>query len=106
MDKSENPEDSDDFTLVMPFVCVKSEGGALDDHSFVAGAQFGRHDAELKASQGTYIWSATIIPEMEQQYDLLAMHHGFTMECKPWPLAPTEWLFVRFTRMTETVEEE
>lgn len=85
------------YGLVMPFVCCESQGGTCNDFSFVAGVAFGQHDAELRACPGAQSWSAYVVSGMVPQYDLLAMHHGFTMKVEPWDEHP-EWTLVTFTR--------
>lgn len=91
-------EPEDEYGLVMPFVVTKSHGGPLDDHAFVAGAAFGQHDAELRAAPRTMAWSTYVVPDMVAQYDLLAMHHGFTMKAEPWDEHPDDWVLVTFTK--------
>ena len=86
----------DGYGLVMPFVCVTSKGGPYDDAAFVAGARYGQDAAAIEAAGVE--WDGYVYPEMVPQYDLLAMHHGFTMHAEPWAEHPDEWVWVTFTR--------
>lgn len=87
-----------DRELVMPFVVCVDQGGPFDSKAFVAGCEFERHNAELRACPGALAWQAYVVPEMVPQYDLLAMHHGFTMQSEPWDEHPDDWVLVTFTK--------
>jgi hypothetical protein len=40
-------------------------------------------------------------PNMQAQYDLLAMHHGYTLVSTPWDEHSDEWALMKFTRVTD-----
>lgn len=46
-------------------------------------------------------WGAYVYPAMVPQYDLLAMHLGYSMATEPWDEHPDEWTLVTFTRPAE-----
>jgi hypothetical protein len=89
--------DSDDlsFSLIMPFVCVTSNGGVLEGHSFVCGANYGAHAAKIRADHPIE-WGSYVSPDMIAQYDLLAMSEGYVMTVEPWDEHPEEWVLVTF----------
>lgn len=88
---------SEEYGLVMPFICCKSNGGEYDDASFVAGARMQavserceRGDAVIRS------WEPTALIE---QLDLVAMRYGYVMTMRePWVEAPDEWTLVELTR--------
>ena len=65
----------DDFTLVMPFVVCRSEGGPYDDPSFVAGVRFAHMQAALDAKPPMF--ETYQPPGLVPQLDLLAMERGY-----------------------------
>ena len=69
------------FGLIMPFVVVKSAGGALDDLSFTCGWDCGELYGELETCHrlGATPRARFVKPEIMPQLDLIAMKHGFTM---------------------------
>jgi hypothetical protein len=73
---NDEPTSDPTFSLVLPFVCVASNGGVLDDHAFVCGATFGTHLAEIRSNRPIE-WQAYVHPEMVAQYDLIAMSEGY-----------------------------
>lgn len=75
------PEENQ-YELVMPFVAVKSEGGAFDDESFVAGAEFGAidHNMRIAKAMDLRLPPRMVDPRLLAQIDLLAMRHGFRLE--------------------------
>ena len=86
---------ADEYELVMPFVTVASKGGPHDDQAYVAGYEMGLLAADLQYAPGEF--ERTIRAENLPQADLIAMHHGATMERLPMEDgAPEEWVFVRF----------
>lgn len=67
------------WSLVIPFVACKSQGGRYDDDSFVAGYQAGevaRTLAVHAASNGTRA-TFTVRTDLLRQVELVAMSHGF-----------------------------
>ena len=87
-----------DWALVMPFVCCLSDGGTLDDHAFVEGVKYGE-TLHLIRSQHPARWQGYVHPEMVKQYDLAAMHYGYTMTAEPWEEAPDEHVLVTLTKI-------
>lgn len=84
------------YGLVMPFVVCRSHGGPYDDAAFVAGAEYANIDNALRSHPykvEQYVRTATM-----PQYDLLAMHHGYTLKASPWDECPDEWTHALFTR--------
>ena len=75
----EQPEDGEEqYSLVMPFVCVESNGGQYDDEAFVAGWQMGALDRDL-ATLGIHLAVLPLYTSCAEQVDLIAMKHGFTV---------------------------
>lgn len=91
-------DDEQHYGLVMPFVCCTSNGGTLDDHAFVVGVRYGVAETELRLSSPDE-WADYITPDMVAQYDLLAMHLGYTMTAEPWEEHPDDWVLVTFTKV-------
>lgn len=77
-DESEPTE----YTYVMPFVVVKSNGGIFEDNAYAAGWEAGKIDYDLamgeflKFNPPNYIVRRTNLP----QIDLIAMKHKLVME--------------------------
>ena len=89
----------DGYSLVMPFVVVKSNGGPYDDTSFAAGAHYAYIANALKKKPETL--DATEYPDLVPQLDLLAMHEGYALSTWPWDEHPDEWVHVHFERQQE-----
>lgn len=70
-----------DDAPVVPFVSLKSRGGAFDDDGFTAGFEMGNLWCTLGLCAGQQaLPPRTMIRQAnEHQADLLAMHHGYTM---------------------------
>lgn len=84
--------DEPSHELVMPFVAVTSRGGPFDDAAYTAGYEMGLLDAALQAAAGPIV-ERTVREENREQADLLAMRHGWTIECS----APQDgWTFAVF----------
>lgn len=86
-------EDEVSYGLVMPFMCVTSNGGTLDDHAFVAGYRCGEIAAKLSTRPA--IHQVMVEPDIVQQLDLIAMHHGFTLTTEPTEV--DGWVEAKFT---------
>jgi hypothetical protein len=89
--------DEAEFSLVMPFIVCRSQGGPYDDAAFVAGCYFGEIRSEL-ARPDRFVLEMTVPSPLVPQLDLVAMDAGFVMTAKPWDDHPDEWTFVRLTR--------
>lgn len=96
--------DGDQYSLVMPFVVCRSQGGPYDDDSFVAGVVFGQHNAQLE--RGGVIDNGVIKPgfpvptPLVAQLDLLAMSHSYTLTAEPVD-GMDEWTQVTYTPNAE-----
>lgn len=92
------------YSLVMPFVVVTSNGGPYDDAAFAAGWNMGRLDIELElcAKMGAVPRSLYLATQLAPQVDLLAMKHGFTVLARPWDEHPDEWTRFDFEYAKET----
>lgn len=110
-DPTDPPEPGDDGTygLVMPFVICEDQGGPFDGSGFVAGYVCGTLDKTLEAlaasfhtTAGTATVQQYVDPRVIPQLDLIAMHHGFTIEHEPWDEHPDEWTLVTLTRQEPT----
>lgn len=82
--------------LVMPFVVCASNGGTYDDHGFVAGYEIGHIDGLLEAEPAEL--ERYVRTETMPQFDLLAMHHGYSLKSEVWDEHPDEWTHVVFTK--------
>jgi hypothetical protein len=87
--------------LVMPFVCCSSNGGAYDDHPFVAGVKYGEMSYILRTEKPAE-WQGYMPPELVAQCDLVAMKEGYSMTAEPWEEAPDEHVLVTLTKGKET----
>lgn len=100
---SANVDPENEYQLVMPFVVTSDAGGPYDSHAFVAGANFGALDTELKIltafraiPQPRYL-ETPLLP----QIDLLAMKHGLVIQKTPWDEHPEEWTRIDFAYAEE-----
>lgn len=84
--------------LIMPFVCCATNGGAFEDHAFVAGVKYGALDRILDIEKPDE-WQGYMPPELVGQCDLAAMHYGYTMTAEPWEEAPDEHVLVTLTKL-------
>ena len=105
---ADDRDDEVEFSMVMPFVVCKSNGGPYDDSAFVAGAEFGKIASELERWESgalrVYEMQTQVRSEMVPQYDLLAMHHDLTLTATPWEEHPDEWTFLTFSRPQEPTD--
>lgn len=85
-----------EYGLVMPFVVCQSNGGTYDDHGFVAGCEYGYIHGLLAAKPP--VLERYVRTETMPQYDLLAMHEGYSMKAEAWEEYSDEWTHVVFTR--------
>lgn len=90
------PEDGE-YALVMPLVVCESNGGTYQDHAFVAGCEFGHIEGLLEAGAPATL-ERYVRTETMPQYDLLAMHAGYSIKAEPWDEHPDEWTYVVFTK--------
>lgn len=106
MGRRSRMSDEDDgfceYEPVMPFVVVASKGGPFDDQSYTAGWEMGRLDAQLADSEMNEVtWpsdtTVTIRTETVPQFDLLAMHYGYSVEQRDSGVEG--WTYVRLVRM-------
>jgi len=78
----EYEEGGQQFELVMPFVVVTSKGGPYDDGAFVAGWECAAIDKALAAiAEYAVSFRRTVHSANLPQLDLIAMKHGYAMEC-------------------------
>ncbi|MEV8043554.1 hypothetical protein AB0P02_06835 [Streptomyces griseoluteus] len=73
------------YELAMPFVLTTSEGGPYDDQAFAAGMACGQLWVELRdlAVHGATPRPRYVQPEYVPQFDLIAMHYGYTITPGP-----------------------
>lgn len=88
------PEPEGEYSLLMPFITVVSNGGPHDDESYTAGYAMGLLDVYLrigKVEDGVPVRQDSIA-----QADLLAMRYGYSMTIEPdtW----SGWCWATFTR--------
>lgn len=100
---SANVDPENEYRLVMPLVVTTDSGGPYDSKAFVAGANFGDLDTELKilAMFGAIPRPRYIETPMLPQIDLLAMKHGMVIRKEPWDEHPDEWTRVDFAYAEE-----
>lgn len=97
--KEDTPGDEAEYGLLIPFVVVTSKGGPYDDKAFVAGARYGKVAEILHAKPEEF--NTFEYPEMIPQFDLLAMHEGYTMKVTPWVEYPEDWVELEFKKISE-----
>lgn len=95
------PEGDESWSLVMPLIAVRSNGGEYDDASFVAGSYLASISHALKSLPqfGITTYEYYVGPALVPQLDLLAMHLGYRLETEPWDEHPDEWVLARFTHV-------
>lgn len=75
-----------EYSLEMPFVVCKSQGGPYDDDAYVAGWEAKTISIQLDGLAN--ITGATMVAvvhiENQPQIDLIAMKHGWTVEFEPF----------------------
>lgn len=79
----------------VPFTCVASAGGPLDDHSFTQGYRLGMLVVSMQ--MGMQVVADAVHPDVVHQLDLLAMSYGYTMEAQPWGDG-CEWVNITLVR--------
>lgn len=96
---------ADEFSLMMPFVVVESNGGPYDDAAFVAGYQCGTVDAKLAAAKavGANHLVEVCYSDLRAQIDLIAMRHGYTVDVVD---EDDEWSTYSFLMDVEQIEGE
>ena len=82
-----------EYSLLMPFVTVASNGGPHDDESYVAGYAMGLLDARL--SNGGPQEPESVRDSCIPQCDLLALKHGYTIQVESTEVPG--WQTVTFT---------
>lgn len=94
MDDSDIPTDEDGNKMILPFICVKGNGGHLDDKSFQAGWTLSRVWQLLDRQGHMYQIDEVVETDLLPQLDLIVMHFEATME----PLGSTgQWTTVRIS---------
>jgi len=76
---SDDQPESEDMTLVVPFIVCASQGGPYDDDAFVAGFTCGDADRALAVaavSHATHV-ALTVHTALLPQLELIAMARGF-----------------------------
>lgn len=88
------------YSLVMPFVACRSQGGPYDDQAFSAGYHAGLIDKSLEvaAIAGADELRLTARSALTPQLDLIAMRWGFSLVHQPCPEAHG-WSYCTFTSM-------
>jgi hypothetical protein len=89
-----------EFSLRMPFVTVRTNGGPHHDDSYVAGFEMGSLDRLLSEVKPA-TWHVAIHAENRAQADLIAMANGYRVEMSSEAL--DGWIGADFTRIEETV---
>jgi hypothetical protein len=91
----------DGYTLAVPFIVCKSNGGPYDDDSFVAGFQAGEVDRALDmgaAARAETVRFPMARTDLLKQFELIAMNRGYPVmvaeKSDEWP----EWCDVTFSR--------
>ena len=94
-----------EYDLVIPFVACQSQGGPHEDDAFVAGYQAGRIDHALAVlvTVGGREMRATVRSDLVRQLDLIAMHHGFTVESEA---CAEGWTFATFRTAEQPAAEQ
>ncbi|MDR3082425.1 MAG: hypothetical protein LBV60_16115 [Streptomyces sp.] len=71
-----------EYELTVPFVLVKSNGGPYDDEAFDAGMACGHLWAELwqLSTHEALPRPRYVHPDHVRQFDLIAMHYGYTIK--------------------------
>ena len=94
-------EERHDYSLVMPFIACRSQGGPYDDEAFVAGFHLGQIHAVLDRGI-TEEYSSVEATALVPQLDLLAMSRGCILAHRPWDEDP-KWSFVTFVPAASSV---
>jgi len=102
---SDDQPESEDMTLVVPFIVCASQGGPYDDDAFVAGFACGDVDRALAVAatiHATHVGPLTCRTILLPQLELIAMARGFpvmdTTAISLNPDGPAEWSYVTFTK--------
>lgn len=86
-----------EYELVMPFICCKSNGGAYEDISFVAGVRLGLLMQKMESDCEEIVTAEPAL--LVDQIDLACMKYGYVItDKKAWDQAPDEWTFLRIER--------
>jgi hypothetical protein len=86
------------YETVFPLICVRSNGGPLDDEAFIAGIRYGQIHAALE--DGSEGWQGYIETLLVKQVDLLAMHFGYLMVSGTWA-DDERWSLIHLTKLIE-----
>lgn len=90
-------DDPNEYSLLVPFTCLQSAGGDLDDHAFVIGFILGGLNQAM--TEGREIeMTATIQTVAVGQLDLIAMARGYTMKAITYDPPAEEWSAVILTK--------
>ncbi len=82
-------DDTNDLSLIMPFVVCEGNGGPYNDEAFVAGYTAGVIDAALHSLEHIHAHVTWWVPsKLVPQLDLLAMRYRFSMEVNVWEEDP------------------
>lgn len=71
-----------EYSLVMPFKVCATYGGPFDDESYVCGFEAGALDARLHYARPLTV-SLPVHAANVEQFDLIAMKHGYKMTTEP-----------------------
>lgn len=77
--EDDDKAEANGWSLVLPFVACRSQGGPYEDDAFVAGFQTGQVDRALAAiaAVGGDGLTAMVREDLGPQLDLIAMRYGF-----------------------------
>lgn len=100
--------DDGEFSLVVPFVVVQSNGGLFADDAYVAGYALGYLDHQLQVASLLNLPPRDAMVDRRNlpQLDLVAMHYSYKMTEVDMPLddvpnadeVRAEWAHITFTR--------
>lgn len=88
-------DDTDDYSLLVPFTCLRSAGGELDDTAFVVGFILGGLNQAMLNDEP--VITATIQTIAVGQLDLIAMSRAYVVTAATFDQAP-EWSQVQLVK--------
>lgn len=93
---SDEYDDREPMSLVLPFVCVASVGGPYADEAFAAGWQAGTIAAKL-ADRRIAVMTEMVRTPLVEQLDLVAMDAGYSTDTLD--VLDDGWTHLGFTRV-------
>lgn len=85
-------DDESEYSMFVPFTCLQSAGGELDDTAFVVGFILGGINQAMMAGQPEI--AATVQTLAVGQLDLIAMSRGYVVTAETFDETP-EWARVQ-----------